>query len=260
MLDPRCTGSSRDPRHSHNPTTMKRSAALALVLIASACEKAPAPPAKAPDTVAAAPAAPAAPPSEALLRPDATKLFSAAPDSFAVHFVTSRGAFDLKVHRGWAPKGADRLYYLVSNNFYDGIRFYRVINGFMAQFGAAGDTAVAHVWADRKFNDDPVKHSNKRGTLTFATGGPDTRTTQLFINYRDNAQLDAMGFAPLAEVTDGMTVVDSLYNGYGEGAPQGQGPDQGQLAREGNAYLIRQFPRLDYIVSARVSQEWKKGK
>lgn len=241
---------------------MKLSASIALLVLIAACDKTPAPPAKAPD-VAAAPAAAAAPtppPSEALLRPDATKLFAAAPDSFAVHVVTSRGAFDLKVHRAWAPKGADRLYYLVSNGFYDGIRFYRVMDGFMAQFGAAGDTAVAHVWDDRKFKDDPVKHSNKRGTLTFATAGPDTRTTQLFINYRDNSQLDGMGFSPLAEVTNGMGVVDSLYKEYGDGAPQGRGPDQGRLGREGNAYLIREFPKLDYIVTARVSQEWKKGK
>jgi len=241
---------------------MKRSAnvVLALAVAIAACEKAPAPAAKAPEAAATTAAVPA-PPSQAILHPDAAKLFEAAPDSFAVHVVTSHGAFDIKVHRDWSPKGVDRLYYLVSNGFYDGIRFYRVIDGFMAQFGAHGDTAVAHVWSDRPFKDDPVKHSNKRGTLTFAkTGAPDSRTTQLFINYRDNVQLDGMGFSPLGEVTSGMGAVDSLYKEYGEGAPSGRGPDQGQLGHEGNAYLIREFPKLDYIVTARVSEEWKKGK
>jgi peptidyl-prolyl cis-trans isomerase A (cyclophilin A) len=235
-------------------------AALGVMATLTACEKSPPPPAQA--SVAAAPAAPAAavslPPGPGLLKPDAAKVDAAGPDSFAVHVVTSKGPFDLKIHRNWAPKGSDRLYYLISNNYYDGIRFYRVLSGFMAQFGAAGDTAVGRVWSERRITDDPVTHSNTRGTLTFATAGPDTRTTQLFINYGSNAMLDGQHFAPLGEVTSGMPVVDSLYNGYGEGAPQGHGPDQGQLGHEGNAYLIREFPKLDYIVTARVTEEWKK--
>jgi peptidyl-prolyl cis-trans isomerase A (cyclophilin A) len=241
---------------------MKRLTALALVVLVAACEKAPPPKddVKAPAAPPAAPAEVVAPPSAALLTPDAKKLAASGPDSFAVHFVTTKGAFDLKVHRSWSPKGADRLYYLVSNGFYDGVRFYRVIDGFMAQFGAAGDTTVARVWRDRRITDDKVKHGNKRGTLTFATAGPNTRTTQLFINYRDNSNLDASGFSPVGEVTNGMGVVDSLYNGYGEGAPSGRGPDQTQLGREGNAYLVREFPRLDHIVTARVTEEWKKKK
>ena len=239
---------------------MNRSAKLcvALIVFAAACEKAPAPDAKAPD--AAAPVAPAGPPSEALLHPDAAKLFAQGPDSFTVHMVTSKGAIDFKVHRDWSPKGADRLYYLFSNNYYDGIRFFRVIDGFMAQFGMAGDSAVGHVWRDRPIKDDPVKHSNKRGTLTFADAGPDTRSTQLFFNFRDNAQLDGAGFSPVGEVTNGMTSVDSLNHDYGEGAPGGRGPDQGRIMMEGNAYLIREFPRLDYIVSTHVTEEWKKAK
>jgi peptidyl-prolyl cis-trans isomerase A (cyclophilin A) len=240
---------------------MKRSAAIALVVFVAACEKAPPPPpVKAPEAPAAA-APVAAPPSAALLKPDPAKVDVVGPDSFAVHFVTSRGAFDVKVRRAWSPKGSDHLYYLVSNGFYDGIRFYRVIDGFMAQFGAAGDTAVGHVWGERRIADEPVKHGNTRGTLTYAkTSAPNSRSTQLFINYRDNAQLDGMGFSPLGEVTIGMAVVDSLYHEYGEGAPSGRGPDQGQLGREGNAYLVREFPKLDYIVTARVSEEWKKNR
>jgi peptidyl-prolyl cis-trans isomerase A (cyclophilin A) len=221
---------------------MKRSAMMAAaVLVLAACgEKAP-------------------PVNDALLHPDDAKLAAAAPDSFMVHMVTSKGPIDLKIHRDWAPIGVDRLYYLVSNGFYDGIRFYRVIDGFMAQFGAPGDTSIARVWADRTIKDDLVKHPNTRGTITFAkTARPDSRGTQLFINYRDNSQLDGMSFAPLGEVTDGMAVADSLFNGYGEGPPGGHGPDQGELRAEGNAYLRQHYARLDSIVTAKVSQEWKK--
>lgn len=231
--------------------------ACTLVVLAVACDKSPAPADKAP---AAASAAAPAPPSDALLHPNVTKFTAQGPDSFAVHVVTSRGAFDLKVHRSWSPKGSDRLYYLFSNNYYDGIRFFRVISGFMAQFGMSGDTGVERTWKDLNLSDEPVTHSNKRGTLTFADAGPDTRSTQLFINYRDNSPLDGSGFTPVGEVTNGMSVVDSLYSGYGEGAPGGQGPDQTKITAEGNAYLMRDFPKLDYIVTAHVSQEWKKGK
>jgi peptidyl-prolyl cis-trans isomerase A (cyclophilin A) len=171
-----------------------------------------------------------------------------------VHFVTSRGAFDVTVHRSWSPKGADRLYYLFSNDYYDGIRFFRVIGGFMAQFGMSGNPDVQRIWKDLDLSDEPVKHGNARGTLTFADAGPNTRSTQLFINFGNNASLDHGGFTPLGAVTNGMSVVDSLYTGYGEA------PDQGRIGAEGNAYLMREFPKLDYIVTAHVSQEWKKGK
>ncbi len=248
---------------------MKRSTALVFVVLAAACEKAPPPPAQTAAVAAvAAPAAPAAPVAEVvapistagLMNPDAKKVDVAGPDSFMVHVITSKGTFDVKVHRDWAPKGADHLYFLLTNGFYDNVRFYRVLQGFMAQFGAAGDTAIAHRWGMRTIGADPVKHSNTRGTLTYAMGGsPDTRSTQLFINTVNNARLDEIGFAPLGEVTSGMAVVDSLYNQYGEGADSGgRGPAQGSIGTEGNAYLIREFPKLDYILTARVKEEWKK--
>jgi peptidyl-prolyl cis-trans isomerase A (cyclophilin A) len=192
-----------------------------------------------------------------LLPPDARRLDAAGPDSFAVAFTTSRGDFDVKIHRDWAPRGSDRLYYLFRAHYYDGVRFYRTVDNFVTQFGLSGDTAVNRTWSDRTFPDDPVARSNVRGTLTFATGGPDTRTTQLFINYKDNSRLDRMGFAVVGQVVAGMAVVDSLYKGYGEGAPRGEGPSQERIAREGNAYLIRDFPKLDYIITARIEREWR---
>jgi cyclophilin family peptidyl-prolyl cis-trans isomerase len=236
-------------------TTNHRLLALVLILSAAACDKTPAPAAKTPDAAAtpAAATVSAAPTPDGLTHPDAAKVAAAGPDSFTVHMVTSRGEFDLRVHRDWSPKAADRLYYLVANNYYDGIRFFRVIDGFMAQFGMPGDPAIGRVWSDRDIEDEPVKHSNTRGTLTFANKGPNTRSAQLFINFRDNAQLDARGFTPFGEVTNGMAAVDSLYKGYGEA------PDQGRIGAQGNAYLAHDFPKLDSIVTARVSQEWKKG-
>lgn len=182
-----------------------------------------------------------------------------APDSFDIALETSRGPVEIRVRRSWAPRGADRLYDLVSQHYYDDTRFYRVIPGFMAQFGASGDPALARSWADAAIPDDPVTHSNERGTVSFASGGPDTRTTQLFINTVDNARLDAMGFAPVGEVQSGMAAVDSLFAGYGEGPPYGRGPDQAQIAAAGNAYLDRSFPQLDRIRSARIAREWPNG-
>ena len=232
--------------------------AFAALAALAACENKPAP-APPPPAAAAPPAAPATPAaSAALLTPDSAKLNATGPDSFVVRFTTSRGSFDVKVHRAWAPRGADRLYYLAANGFFDGVRFYRVISGFMAQFGAHGNPDVARGWDGRNLLDEPVKHSNVRGTLTYAMGGPNSRTTQLFINFANNARLDGMGFSPVGAVVTGMPVVDSLYSGYGEGAPSGQGPDQGRLGSEGNAYLMREFPKLDSIVAATVTGEWKK--
>ena len=170
-----------------------------------------------------------------------------APASYKVKFDTSKGAFVVEVHRDWAPGGADRFYNLVKNGFFDNARFFRVISGFMVQFGINADPAVSAVWRNARIADDPVKVSNKRGMITFATAGPNTRTTQLFINYGDNARLDGQGFAPFGQVVSGMNVVDALYPGYGEGAPAGMGPEQGRVQTEGNAYLTREFPRLDYI-------------
>ena len=175
-----------------------------------------------------------------------------APDSFRARFATTKGDFVIVVHRVCAPRGADRLYNLVRSGFYDGVRFFRVIPGFMAQFGIHGDTAVTGAWRQRVIPDDPVRRSNQRGMVTFATAGPGTRTTQLFINYRDNNRLDASGFAPVGEVVQGMDVVDKLYGDYGEGAPQGRGPDQYRMNLEGERYLARQFPRLDKIKQATI--------
>jgi peptidyl-prolyl cis-trans isomerase A (cyclophilin A) len=175
-----------------------------------------------------------------------------APDSFRARFSTTRGDFVIAVHRAWAPLGVDRFYNLVRSGFYDGVRFFRVIPGFMAQVGIHGDTAVTAAWRERRIADDPVRRTNLRGMVTFATAGPGTRTTQIFINYRDNSRLDGMGFAPFGQVVEGMAVVDSLYGGYGEGAPAGRGPDQFRLNVEGERYLARQFPRLDKINTATI--------
>jgi peptidyl-prolyl cis-trans isomerase A (cyclophilin A) len=175
-----------------------------------------------------------------------------APAVYKVKFDTSKSVFVVEVHRDWAPNGADRFYNLVKNGFYDDARFFRVISGFMVQFGISGDSKVAAVWRDANIKDDPVKESNKRGNITFATAGPNTRTTQVFINFGDNAGLDDQGFASFGKVVSGMEVVDALYAEYGEGAPRGQGPDQGLVQQRGNAYLEKSFPKLDFIRKATI--------
>ncbi len=183
---------------------------------------------------------------------------AAAPDSFTVRFLSSRGAFDVRVHRDWAPRGADRIYSLARARYFDGVRFFRVVPGFVAQFGLSGDTAVTRAWRGTRIPDDTARKSNVRGTLSFAAGGANTRTTQLFINFGDNSRLDTLRFAVFGQVTAGMdAVVDSLYKGYGEAAPRGQGPSQDSIGRQGNAYLIRGYPKLDHVISARIVQEWK---
>ena len=175
-----------------------------------------------------------------------------APAIYKVKFDTSKGSFVVEVHRDWAPNGADRFYNLVKNGFYNDARFFRVISGFMVQFGINGDPQISKVWRDANIKDDPVKASNKRGMITFATAGPDTRTTQVFINFGDNAGLDDQGFAPFGQVISGMDAVDALYAEYGEGAPQGHGPNQGVVQSMGNAYLAKAFPKLDYIKTATI--------
>ena len=191
-----------------------------------------------------------------LLSPDSATVAAAGPDSFVVHFETSRGNFDMKVHRDWAPRGADRVFYLVNSGFYDSTKFFRVLDGFLAQFGINGEPAVSRVWKTRKLPDDPARHPDVRGTVTFASEGPNTRSTQLFINYKNNAYLDKEGFATVGEVVNGMGVVDSLYDGYGEGPPGGIGPNQSRIAQQGNAYLDKFFASLDFIKSARVTARW----
>ncbi|MCC7195997.1 MAG: peptidylprolyl isomerase [Gemmatimonadaceae bacterium] len=195
---------------------------------------------------------PLAPPDTALLR-------AAGPDSFDVRFVTSRGPFTMRVHRDWAPLGAGRVYYLVRSRFFDGVRFFRVVNGkdgkpFVAQFGLNGDPEVTRAWRGIRLHDDPVRKSNVRGTVSFAAATqPNTRSTQLYINFGDNSRLDTTRFAVLGQVIQGMdSVVDSLYKGYPNV------PSQDSIGRQGNEYLIRSYPRLDFIITARVTKEWKR--
>ena len=183
---------------------------------------------------------------------DPKSLNAKAPETYKARFTTTKGDFVIEVHRAWAPRGADRFYNLVHAGFFKDVAFFRVLTGFMAQFGISGEPAVAAAWMHANIPDDPVKESNTRGRLTFATAGPNTRTTQLFINFGDNRGLDGQGFAPIGEVTEGMSVVDSLYNGYGEGAPRGAGPDQGRVQSQGNTYLKSSFPKLDRIISASI--------
>jgi len=170
-----------------------------------------------------------------------------APNTFRAAFNTSKGALVLEVHRDWAPMGADRFYNLVKNGFFNDVRFFRVIDGQLAQFGMHGDPAVQEAWRDAVIADDPVRHGNTRGTVSFASRGPNTRTTQLFINLRDNTAYDRLGFAPIAEVVSGMEVVDRLYADYEER------PEQPLIDSEGNTYLKREFPNLDYIQKAEIA-------
>jgi len=176
-----------------------------------------------------------------------------APETFRVRMNTTAGTFVMEAHRDWAPHGVDRFYNLVKIGYFEDIAFFRVIDGFMAQFGIHGDPAVNRAWKNAAIPDDPVKKSNKRGFVTFAKKRtPDSRTTQLFINSRDNSKLDRRGFAPIGKVVRGMDVVDDLYAGYGEGAPRGDGPRQGKIMRKGNEYLKNEFSKLDYLKSATV--------
>ena len=183
-----------------------------------------------------------------LLQPSLLKV--RAPSEFNVKFVTSAGEFTMKVTRGWAPNGADRFYNLILHHYYDGAAFFRVLQGFMAQFGLSAYPQVSRAWEPAVIKDDPVMQHNVRGNVTFAMAGPNSRTTQIFINYGNNQNLDKMGFAPFAQVTDGMDVVDKLYNGYGEGAPDGHGPSQDLIGTKGRAYLEPNFPKLDTIKTA----------
>ena len=183
---------------------------------------------------------------------DPSKLTEKAPETFKAQFDTTKGKFTIEVTRSLAPNGADRFYNLVRSGYFKDIAFFRVIPGFMCQFGINGDPEVAAKWRAAKIPDDAVKGSNKRGTITFATAGPGTRTTQLFINFGDNTRLDGQGFSQFGKVSEGMDVVDKINSEYGEGAPNGRGPDQGRIQQEGNAYLKKDFPNLDYIKSATI--------
>ena len=176
-----------------------------------------------------------------------------APDLFKINLDTSKGEVVIEMHRDWGPIGVDHLYNLVKQGFYDGDYFFRYVRNFMVQFGINGDPKINNHWRDINLLDDPVKQSNVRGTLTYATAGPRTRSTQLFINVRNNQGLDKDGFTPIGKVITGMAVVDSFYSGYGDMPDQGgQGPDPQKIETGGNEYLTSHFPRLDYIKKATI--------
>lgn len=169
-----------------------------------------------------------------------------APAEFLVRLNTSKGEALVQIHRNWSPQGADRLYNLIRIGYFKHIAFFRVLPGFIVQFGLHGDPGITRVWSNANIPDEPVKHSNKRGTLTYAKAGPNTRSVQFFINYADNPSLDGLGFSPLGEVAAGMETLDAIYSGYGES------PNQGAIQVQGNEYLKASFPNLDYILSAEI--------
>ena len=188
-------------------------------------------------------------PHPALVNPEIAN--EKAPDSFKAKFETTKGSFVVEVTREWSPHGADRFYNLVKIGYFTDIAVFRVIENFMAQFGISGDPRISAAWRQANITDDPVKQSNLRGFITFAMSGqPNSRSIQFFVNFKDNSRLDASGFSPFGKVIEGMETIDSIYKGYGEGAPRGKGPDQGTIQARGNEYLKADFPKLDYIKSA----------
>lgn len=188
-------------------------------------------------------------PPPALLHPSA--LHAKAPATYGAKFSTTEGTFIVTVHRSWAPRGADRFYNLVKAHFFDGTVFFRVVKGFVVQFGISGFPSVSSAWQNANLVDDPVRASNVVGTMTFADAGPNTRTTQVFINLGDNAgNLDHLGFAPFGKVTTGMSVVKKLYGGYDDTVTN----DEPQIASQGNAFLKKHFPKLDSVLRARIVQ------
>jgi len=182
----------------------------------------------------------------ALLSPASLK--AKAPEMFKAQFITTKGDFIVEVHRDWAPNGADRFYNLVKSGFFTDAAFFRVVPGFIVQFGLSAKPAVNKAWESANIKDDPVKVGNKRGNVVFASRAPtpNTRSTQLFVNFKDNSPLDVQGFAAIGTVIEGMDVVDRIYSGYGDT------PDQGAITSEGKAYLDKNFPKLDSIKTARV--------
>ena len=196
-------------------------------------------------------------PNAALWEPTPAMLAVAAPDSFVVEFATSEGAFDVMMHREWAPLGVDRVYHLVSNDFWAGARFYRVVPGFVAQWGFSGDPALDSIWDERPIADEPTVASNVRSTVSFARAGAQTRSFTLFVNTVDNQRLDDVmaggvaGYPPIGRIERGVDVIDGFYAGY-----TGDPPMQDSIAQLGNEYLRRKYPQLDSIVGTRVIREW----
>ena len=224
-------------------------AALALLFLctvsALACSRRDATP-RAPERETSGP-----PPSAPSVPSPPSAAVPTAPDSFLVALTTSRGPVSVVVHRSWAPRGADRFYALVHGRFYDGARFFRVVRGFVVQFGLPADPQLGRAWSSQLLPDDPVRHPNRRGTVTFASAGPNTRTTQLFINLADNVRLDGLGFSPIGQVAEGLGIVDSLYGQYGER------PSQDSIRLQGDPYLTRAYPNLDRIRAATIVREWR---
>ncbi len=188
----------------------------------------------------------AGPPS--LNQPASLNLTS--PAVYQVKFDSTAGDFLVEVHRDWAPLGADRFYNLVKFGYYNGASFFRVVRGFVIQFGLSSDPQLSQIWSQAMIQDDPVRESNAAGMLSFAAAGQNTRTTQVFINLANNSNLDSMGFAPFGKIAQGMNAVEKIYGGYGDGPPGGTGPDQNRIMTEGRAYLEKYFPKLDSIKTA----------
>lgn len=227
---------------------MKIAAALLLsgaACLAAACNSDGCPRVSAPEPTAG---------QRVLLDPSSDALRATPPDTFHILLTTSVGEVDIEVIRAWAPLGAARLYNLARNGFFDDNRFFRVLPGFIAQFGVSPVPAIQAAWNDAPLSDEPARVSNLRGTLVFAMAGPDSRTTQLFINYLDNPQLDTLGFAPVGRVVSGLSGLIRLYGGYGETQPQGSGPAYACMLRGGEAYLAKAYPRLDRIERAAVRE------
>jgi cyclophilin family peptidyl-prolyl cis-trans isomerase len=187
--------------------------------------------------------------SEQAKKSPTPKQDAVAPDVFRVNLDTSKGPIVIEVHKDWAPIGAQHLYELVNRGYYDGNRFFRVTHAYV-QWGVNGDPQTSSLWSTANLRDDPVKESNVRGAVSYAKRGPNTRTTQLFINMKDNKDLDKQGFAPIAKVITGMDAVESFYSAYGDMPPRGQGPDPSQIETQGNSYLESHFPRLDFVKKA----------
>lgn len=197
-----------------------------------------------------------------LLAPTPKDLARVGPDSFLVQLETTRGNIELMAHRAWSPLGVDRMHFLLSQGYYGGARFFRVVPGFVVQWGISRDTSVNKVWNDRDLPDEPVRQSNIRGRISYARAGPNTRSVQLYVNLADNSRLDTatvFGFPPIGEVREGMALMDSMYAGYScRRGNQGTCPNQDSIQAQGEAYLNRWFPQLDVIKKARIVREWKK--
>jgi peptidyl-prolyl cis-trans isomerase A (cyclophilin A) len=206
----------------------------------------------APSPTPSAPGAgPAAGPNPALLNPALAK--EKAPEKYKAKFSTTKGDFVIEVTRAWSPEGADRFYNLVKIGFFNDAAFFRNVENFMVQFGINGDPAVSTKWRSANIPDDTVQQSNQKGFVTFAKASlPNSRSTQIFINFKDNSFLDKMNFSPFGQVVEGMNVVEALYNEYGDAPPGGSGPNQGRLQAEGNTYLKASFPNLDYIKTSTI--------